>query len=44
MRTYENNNKILPRCRSLKAEDIIGAISAEISLLVGKDIAFVGTN
>ena len=43
MRAYENNNKILPSCRSLKAEDICGAISVE-SFSVGTYIDFMVTN
>ena len=30
-RAYENNKKILPRCRSLKAEDILVALSSYFS-------------
>ena len=32
MRSYKNKNKILLRCKSLKAEDICGAISEEFFL------------
>ena len=42
--SLQNNNKILPRCRSLKLEDICSAISEEIILLVGTDIAFMVKN
>ena len=41
MRAYENNNKILPSCRSPKAEDIRGTISAAIFLFIVTDITFV---
>ena len=44
MRAYESNNKILPICMSLKAEDRGGAISAAIYFLIGIDVDFVVTN
>ena len=40
----QEQQKILPSCRSLKAEDICGATSAARFLLAGIDIAFVVTN
>ena len=40
----QKQQKILPICRSLKAEYICDAISAAIFLLVGTDIDFVVTN
>ena len=40
----KKNEKILPICRSLKAEDICVAISAATFLLVGTDIYFVVIN
>ena len=42
--SLQKQQKISPSCRSLKAEDICGKISAEIFLLVGTDIAFMVTN
>ena len=44
MRAYENNKTILPSCRSLKAEDIWGSISAARFFLVGTDVALVVPN
>ena len=42
--SLQKQQKILPRCRYLKAEDIYSAISETRFLLVGTDIAFVVTN
>ena len=44
MRSYKNINKISPSCGSIKVEDIYGAISAAIFLLVGTEIDFVFKN
>ena len=42
--SLRKQQKSLPRCRYLKAEDICGAISSEIFLLVSTDIHLVVTN
>ena len=44
MRAYKNNKSILPSFRSLKAEDIQGAILAARFLLVGIDISIMVKN
>ena len=44
MKAYGNNNKILTRCRYIKAEDIRGTIVAARFFLTGTDIAFMVTN